>query len=128
MWKCSIHTLSSIREFLISLVFPISLYQRQQGSRIVKWITVSSFLKEIFLVTQSALTCSKSTIETAKQFVKSVNNKDTRTTSMTPFCFFIVSFEPISHIFLVFSLLTLSTKMPAGTGADIRCAFCREVT
>ena len=36
-----------------------------------------------------------------------VKNKDTRTTSVS-FCFFIVNFEQISHIALVFRLLILS--------------------
>ena len=37
-----------------------------------------------------------------------VNNKDTRTTSMTSFCVSIVNFEHIPHLALVFLLLTLN--------------------
>ena len=39
-----------------------------------------------------------------------VNNKDTRTTS----CVFIFNFEHISHLVLVFLLLTLKMEMPTG--------------
>ena len=62
------------------------------------------------LTAQLALTCSKSTIETQEQCGKSVqvNNKDTRTTSITPFWCLIVNFEEISLIVLVFLLLTLN--------------------
>ena len=47
---------------------------------------------------QLIVTCSNSKIETPEQFVKSVqvNNKDTRTTSMTGA--FIVNLEQISQI------------------------------
>ena len=40
------------------------------------------------------------------------NSKDTRTTSII--CVFIVDFKQISHIALVFPLLTLNKKMPPG--------------
>ena len=35
------------------------------------------------------------------------NNKNTRTTSMTSFCYFVVNFEHVSHFCLVFLLLIL---------------------
>ena len=43
-----------------------------------------------------------------------VNNKNTRTTSMTSFWCFIVDFEHISQLSLVFLLLTLNKQMLAG--------------
>ena len=42
------------------------------------------------------------------------NNKDTTTTPMASFCCLIANFEHISHLALVFLLLTLSWQMPAG--------------
>ena len=56
---------------------------------------------------QLAFNCSKLTIETLDK-VRSmfkVNNKDTKT---TPFGVFIVNFEHVSHLALVFLLLTLN--------------------
>ena len=49
-------------------------------------------------------------METPEQRVKSfnVNNKDTRMTLMTLFGIFIVSFEQIPHMVLMFSLLNLN--------------------
>ena len=61
-------------------------------------------------MSQQAITCSKLTIETLEQgrnMLKS-NNKDTRTTPWRRSGIFIVSFEQISHLVLVFLLLTLS--------------------
>ena len=60
------------------------------------------------ILSQPEFTCSKLTIETLEQGVNmfKVNNKDTRTT--------IVSFEHISHLVLVFLLLTLNMQLPAG--------------
>ena len=43
-----------------------------------------------------------------------VNNKNTRVASLMPFWCFIVNFEHISHLFLVFLLLTLNKLMSAG--------------
>ena len=50
-----------------------------------------------------------------------VNNKDTRTTPLASLItlrrhsgMFILNFEPISHLAVVFLLLTLSIKMLAG--------------
>ena len=56
--------------------------------------------------TQPAFTCSKLTIETLEQVwnMFKVNNKDTRTMPGV----FIVNFEHISHLVLVFLLLTLN--------------------
>ena len=67
------------------------------------------------LLSQSAFTCSKSTMETSEQCVNSVQvySKDTGTTLMTSPCVFIGNFEQISHIVLVFALLTLKKWMPA---------------
>ena len=59
---------------------------------------------QIIIVTQPAITCSKLTIETLEQGLKYVQSyKDTRTPGV-----FIVNFEHISHLALVFLLLTLS--------------------
>ena len=43
-----------------------------------------------------------------------INNKDTRTTLCCRSDVFIVNFEHISHLVLVFLLLILSRQMPAG--------------
>ena len=43
-----------------------------------------------------------------------VNNKDIRTRSMTSFCVFLVNCEYISHLVMVFLLLTLRRYMAAG--------------
>ena len=43
-----------------------------------------------------------------------VNNKDTRTTTLA-IDIFIVNFEDILHLFLVFLLFTLNKKLPAGS-------------
>ena len=67
-------------------------------------------------INQSAITCSKLTIETQEQGVKlfEVNNKDTRTTHFHgKFFFFIVNFKHISHLVLVFLVLTLNMLLPA---------------
>ena len=53
---------------------------------------------------------SRNTQKKVKNVFK-VNNREIRTTS---FCFFIVNFEDISHLFLVFLLLTLTTYLLAG--------------
>ena len=45
-----------------------------------------------------------------------VNNKNTRMTLITSFWCFIVNFELISHLFLVFLLLTLNRYLFAGVG------------
>ena len=42
-----------------------------------------------------------------------INNKDTRTTSMTSSGVFIVNFEHTSYLILVFLLLTLNMYFPA---------------
>ena len=52
--------------------------------------------------TQPAFTCSKLTIETLEQGVKYKSGV------------FIVNFEHISHLVLVFLLLTLNMQLPAG--------------
>ena len=58
--------------------------------------------------TQLAFTCSKLIMESLEQYVNlfKVHNKDTRTTSWRHFGDFIVNFEQISLIALVFPLLT----------------------
>ena len=43
-----------------------------------------------------------------------VNNKDTRTTPWRRSGIFIVNFEHISHLVLVFLLLSLNMYLPAG--------------
>ena len=43
-----------------------------------------------------------------------VNNEETRTTPGRRSGFFIVNFEHIPHLFLVFLLLTLNMQLPAG--------------
>ena len=43
-----------------------------------------------------------------------LKNKETTATSLTLFFVFIINFEQISHIVLVFSSLTLNKLMPAG--------------
>ena len=55
----------------------------------------------VFVEAQLAFTCSKSTMETPEQCVKSVQ-------SSVRSGVFIVNFEQISHIVLVFPLPTLS--------------------
>ena len=70
-------------------------------------VTMEPFLVPI-LDTQPAFTYSKLTIETLEQRVKyiKVNNKDTRATPCS--AVFIVNFEHISHLVLVFLLITLN--------------------
>ena len=65
---------------------------------------------------QPAFICSKLTIETLEEGVKYVKviDKDTRTTTMASFWYLYVNFEHISHIVLVFLLLTLNMQLPAG--------------
>ena len=60
-------------------------------------------------IIQLTLTCSKSTIETLEKVwnILKVNNKNTRTTSVR-YGVFIVNFEHISYLFLVFLSLTLN--------------------
>ena len=58
-------------------------------------------------LTQPAFTCSKLTIETLEQGVKRRSGV------------FIVNFEHISHLVLVFLLLTLNMQLPAGKGLTI---------
>ena len=67
-------------------------------------------LSHIFIFTQQTFTCSKSTLETLEG-VKYVQNyrRHRRHSSV-----FIANFEYISHLFLVFQLLTLNKKMIAG--------------
>ena len=48
-----------------------------------------------------------------------VNNKYTRMTSCCSFGVFIVNFEQISHIVLIFPLLTLNKRMPAWHNANL---------
>ena len=48
-----------------------------------------------------------------------VNNKYTRMTSCCRFGVFIVNFEQISHIVLIFPLLTLNKRMPAWHNANL---------
>ena len=43
-----------------------------------------------------------------------VNSKDPRTASLMSFWFFIVNFEHISHLFLVFLFLSLNKEMVGG--------------
>ena len=65
------------------------------------------------LLLKSNLTCSKSTIVTLQKGMKKVNNRNTRATSMTSSGVFIANFEHISHLLLVFLLLTLNKQMLA---------------
>ena len=67
------------------------------------------------LTTQSAITCSKLTIETLELGVKC--SKITKTPERRQWRrsdVFIVNFEHISHLVLVFLLLTLSKQMSTG--------------
>ena len=48
-----------------------------------------------------------------------VNNKYTRTTPLKSFWGLIANFEHISHLFLVFLLLTLNTQLPAGDKKNV---------
>ena len=67
-------------------------------------------LSHIFSFTQQTFTCSKSTLETLEgvKYVQSYR-RHRRHSSV-----FIANFEYISHLFLVFQLLTLNKKMIAG--------------
>ena len=88
-----------------------------------------SILKAVTsLPSQPAFTCSKLTTETLEESVKyvQVNNKDTR---MTPMGVFNVTFEHISHLVLVFLLLTLSRQMSAGQQKKVTFpSFWRKFT
>ena len=61
---------------------------------------------------QWVFTCWNQLIVTLWNMFK-VNNKDTRTMSITSFCVFIVNFELILHLGLAFLFSTLSRVMPA---------------
>ena len=76
------------------------------GSLILKVSCSKSNFKKV-LITQQISTCSKKIIETLEKDINmfKVDNKDTMTSSC---CAFIVNFEHISHISLVFLLMTLS--------------------
>ena len=70
-------------------------------------------------ITQPAFTCAKIIIETLEQGVKYVqsNNKDTRTTDRRYWRrsgVFIINFEHISYLVIVFLLLTLNMTTPVG--------------
>ena len=67
--------------------------------------------QEFLTVPQLRFTCSNSTIETLEK------GQNVVMTSMTLFGVFIVNFEHISHLFLVFLLLTLRKLMLAGTSS-----------
>ena len=62
---------------------------------------------------------TRTTFETVDQVwnILKVNNKDTRAQNDA---MIIVNFEHISHLLLVFLLLTLSKQMPAGSLKQIR--------
>ena len=69
------------------------------------------------IVSQQAFTWSKSTIETPEQCVMYEICSKLKTTERHHWrrsVVFIVNFEQISHIILVFPLLTLNKQMPAG--------------
>ena len=63
---------------------------------------------------QPAITCSRLTIETLGQCVKYVQSLQKRNQNDARHCsdVFIVNFKYISHLVLVFLLLTLSRQMP----------------
>ena len=66
---------------------------------------------------QPAISCSKLTIETREQDCEicwKLTIKIPERRHWSCFSVFIVNFEHISHLFLVFLLLTLSWQMPAG--------------
>ena len=58
------------------------------------------------MLSQPAFTCSNSTMETPELQVKSVQKQQQRYSSFSGV--FIVNFDQISHILLVFPLLTLN--------------------
>ena len=61
----------------------------------------------IYNLQSYVLTQPKSTMEMSEQSIK-VDNRHTRTTLMTTFWCLYINFEQISHIALVFPLLTLN--------------------
>ena len=65
------------------------------------WVLLKVLLRDFTKLSKSAFTCSKLTIQTLEQGVKhvKVNNKDAGV--------FIVNFEHIPHLVIVFLLLTL---------------------
>ena len=69
-----------------------------------------------FYTTQPAFTCSKLTIETLEQNVKYVQltRKTLERRQWRRSGVFLVNFEHISHLALVFLLLTLNMQLPAG--------------
>ena len=60
------------------------------------------------VLTQPAIACSKLTIETLEQGVKYVQKLTIKTPERRRSGVFIVNFEHISHLVVVFLLLTLS--------------------
>ena len=80
--------------------------EREQFFNAVIWrnLSFSAYLgSNLFIKTQQKFNCPKSIIKTPEKVVKRfwVNNKNTRTTSMTSLWCFHVNFEHISPIFLV---------------------------
>ena len=71
---------------------------------------------EILPQSQSAFTCSKLTIETQEQAVKYVTLKTPERRHWHRSGAFSVNFEHISHLVLVFLLLTFNMKLPPGYG------------
>ena len=72
------------------------------------------YASELMLqTTQLTFICSNSRVETLQKGVKyvQVNKKITKTTSMTSSGVFIINFEHISHLFLVFLLLTFNRQL-----------------
>ena len=67
-------------------------------------------------ITQSTITCSKLTIEALEQGVKYVSKLKIKTQERRQRRVFIVKFEHISNLVLLFLLLILSRQIPAGKG------------
>ena len=82
-------------------------------------LTISKRLTVPYLwvvLTHTAFTCSKSIIEKKRNVwnLFKVDNRDTRRRHWRRSCVFMVNFEQISHIILLFPLLTLNKYIPTG--------------
>ena len=91
-------------------VFTLIINWNFYFSLLSRYISHTSISKYIFHLSQSHLpfTCSKAALETSKQCVNLFNviNKDNRATP-----YFLVNFEQISHIVLVFPISALKKWM-----------------
>ena len=87
-------------------------------------VNSSSLVDIVIDLPQLTFTCSKSTVETLEKGVKLCSKLTIKTPERGRV--FIVNFEHISHLFLVFLLLTLNRLMLAGIICSAETGFCHK--